>query len=106
MQIRHKLYFGNLCLIFTVLFGLQVLLLGYFFSVDIIYDYVCYIGNIKFSKFFGLFFELLSVIEFQSKSGSQSPAEVAKSNKQWVGTYLYQEGYKPLLINCEAVIRL
>ena len=42
-----------------------------FFSVDIIYDYVCCIGNIKFSKFFGLFFELLSVIEFQSKSGSQ-----------------------------------
>ena len=32
---------------------------------------------------------------------SKSPAEVAKSNKQW-----YQEGYKPLLINCEAVIRL
>ena len=63
-----------------------------FFSVDIIYDYVCYIGNIKFSKFFGLFFELLSVIEFQSKSGSQSPAEVAKSNKQWVGTCLYHSG--------------
>ena len=37
---------------------------------------------------------------------SKSPAEVAKSNKQWVGTCLYQEGYKPLLINCEAVIRL
>ena len=37
---------------------------------------------------------------------SKSPASIAKSNKQWVGTYLYQEGYKPLLINCEAVIRL
>ena len=37
---------------------------------------------------------------------SKSPASIAKSNKQWVGTCLYQEGYKPLLINCEAVIRL
>ena len=34
----------------------------------------------------------------------KSPASIAKSNKQWVGTCLYQEGYKPLLINCEAVI--
>ena len=42
-----------------------------FFCVDIIYDHVCCIGNIKFSKFFWLFFQLLSVIEFQSKSGSQ-----------------------------------
>ena len=37
---------------------------------------------------------------------SKSSASIAKSNKQWVGTYLYQEGYKPLMINCEAVIRL
>ena len=37
---------------------------------------------------------------------SKSPASIAKSNKQWVGTCLYQEGYKPLLINCGAVIRL
>ena len=73
---------------YSVIWKLQVLLSD-IFSIDIIYDYVCYIGNIKFSKFFGLFFELLSVIEFQSKSGSQSPAEVAKSNKQWVGTCLY-----------------
>ena len=42
-----------------------------FFCVDIIYDHICCIGNIKFSKFFWLFFQLLSVIEFQSKSGSQ-----------------------------------
>ena len=35
---------------------------------------------------------------------SKSPAEVAKSNKQWVGTYLYQEGYKPLLINCGRIL--
>jgi len=33
----------------------------------------------------------------------KSPAEVAKSNKQWVGTclYQYQEECKFLLINCE-----
>ena len=37
---------------------------------------------------------------------SKSPASIAKNNKQWVGTCLYQEGHKPLLINCEAVIRL
>ena len=36
----------------------------------------------------------------------KSPASIAKSNKQWVGTSLYQEGYKPLLINCEAFIWL
>ena len=76
---------------YSVIWKLQVLLSD-IFSIDIIYDHVCCIGNIKFSKFFGLFFELLSVIEFQSKSGSQSPAEVAKSNKQWVGTCLYHSG--------------
>ena len=37
---------------------------------------------------------------------SKSPAEVAKSNKQWVRTCLYQEKCKLLLINCKAVIRL
>ena len=37
---------------------------------------------------------------------SKSPAGVTKSNKQWVGTCLYQEECKLLLINCEAVIRL
>ena len=36
----------------------------------------------------------------------QVPCEVTKSNKQWVGTCLYQEECKLLLINCEAVIRL
>ena len=36
---------------------------------------------------------------------SKSPASIAKSNKQWVGTCLYQEWYKPLLISCEAAIR-
>ena len=35
---------------------------------------------------------------------SKSPVSIAKSNKQWVGTCLYQEWYKPLLISCEAAI--
>ena len=30
---------------------------------------------------------------------SKFPVSIAKSNKQWVGTYLYQEGYKPNVIN-------
>ena len=33
---------------------------------------------------------------------SKSPASIAWSNKQWVGTCLYQEWYKSLLISCEA----
>ena len=37
---------------------------------------------------------------------SKSPASIARSNKQWVGTCLYQEWYKPLLISCEAATRL
>ena len=37
---------------------------------------------------------------------SKSPDSIAKSNKQWVGTCLYQEECKLLLINCGAVIRL
>ena len=36
---------------------------------------------------------------------SKSPASIAKSNKQWVGTCLYQEECKLLLINCGAVIQ-
>ena len=43
--------------------------------------------------------------EFLIKS-SKSPASIAKSNKQWVGTCLYQEACKRLLINCGAVIWL
>ena len=42
----------------------------------------------------------------QFNKSRKSPVSIAKSNKQWVGTCLYQEGYKPLLINCEAVIWL
>ena len=42
---------------------------------------------------------------FLTKSG-KSPASIAKSNKQWVGTCLYQEACKRLLINCGAVIWL
>ena len=37
---------------------------------------------------------------------SKSTASIAQSNKQWVGTCLYQEWHKPLLISCEAAIRL
>ena len=37
---------------------------------------------------------------------SKSPASIARSNKQWAGTCLYQEECKLLLINCGAVIRL
>ena len=37
---------------------------------------------------------------------SKSPASIAKSNKQWVGTCLYQEECKLLLISCGAAIRL
>ena len=33
---------------------------------------------------------------------SKYPASIAKSNKQWVGTCLYQEWLAPLLISCEA----
>ena len=43
--------------------------------------------------------------ELLTESG-KSPASIALSNKQWVGTCLYQEWYKPLLISCEAATRL
>ena len=33
---------------------------------------------------------------------SKSLASIAQSNKPWVGTCLYQEWCKPLLISCEA----
>ena len=33
---------------------------------------------------------------------SKSSASIVQSNKQWVGTCLYQEWCKPLLISCEA----
>ena len=33
---------------------------------------------------------------------SKSPASIAQSSKQWVGTCLYQEWLAPLLISCEA----
>ena len=32
---------------------------------------------------------------------SKSPASIARSNKQWIGTCLYQEWCKPLLISCD-----
>ena len=44
---------------------------------------------------------------FLTESSKSPPtALIAKSNKQWVGTCLYQEECKLLLINCGAVIRL
>ena len=51
-------------------------------------------------------FEQPSLDYHSLTKSSKSPASIAKSNKQWVGTCLYQKGYKPLLINCEAVIWL
>ena len=47
-----------------------------------------------------------AVIHTFLTESSKSPASIAKSNKQWVGTCLYQEECKLLLINCGAVIRL
>ena len=35
---------------------------------------------------------------------SKSPASIAQSNKQWVGTCLYQEWYKPLLQSSYSVM--
>ena len=45
-------------------------------------------------------------ILFCLTESSKSPASIAQSNKQWFGTCLYQEWCKPLLISCEAAIRL
>ena len=43
----------------------------------------------------------ISVFRGDLTESSKSPASIAKSNKQWVGTCLYQEECKLLLINCE-----
>ena len=53
-----------------------------------------------------LFFSVHFPPSFNLTESSKSPASIAKSNKQWVGTCLYQEECKLLLINCGAVIRL
>ena len=45
--------------------------------------------------------ELWEKADFLTES-SKSPASIAQSNKQLVGTCLYQEWCKPLLISCEA----
>jgi len=64
-------------------------------------------GSTRMTKIFSGASTFSKVSSFYSLTeSSKSPASIAKSNKQWVGTCLYQEGYKPLLINCEAVIRL
>ena len=49
---------------------------------------------------------VLSLAALILTESSKSPASIARSNKQWVGTCLYQEWYKPLLISCEAATRL
>ena len=49
--------------------------------------------------------ESVCVMPYLTES-SKSPVSIAKSNKQWVGTCLYQDECKLLLINCGAVIRL
>ena len=48
----------------------------------------------------------ISVFRGDLTESSKSPASIAKSNKQWVGTCLYQEECKLLLISCGAVIQL
>ena len=47
-----------------------------------------------------------AILTWSLTESSKSPVSIAKSNKQWVGTCLYQEECKLLLINCEAVIWL
>ena len=61
--------------------------------------------NYKDTVFRMLFSDKRNLLSHLSEP-SKSPASIAKSNKQWVGTCLYQEECKLLLINCEAVIRL
>ena len=46
-----------------------------------------------------------SVFRGDLTESSKSPASIAKSNKQWVGTCLYQKECKLLLINCGVVIQ-
>ena len=38
----------------------------------------------------------------QLTESGKYPVSITESNKQWVGTCLYQEWCKPLLISCEA----
>ena len=56
----------------------------------------------KSQRYLKIFYGIARLLTESSKS----PASIAKSNKQWVGTCLYQEECKFLLINCGAVIRL
>jgi len=59
-------------------------------------------GNMKNSKDSLLFGRNGRAGEIFLTESSKSPASIAQSNKQWVGTCLYQEWCKPLLISCEA----
>ena len=78
-------------------------------------DNVIYMGMKNDLSF--LIYGILNLYEHQSTwnpnmpirnltESSKSPTSNAQSIKWRVGTYLYQMGYKPHLINCEAVIRL
>ena len=58
-----------------------------------------------FSNFL-IFRKIRTILYLIESSKSLPPASIAWNNKQGVRTCLYQEWYKPLLIRCEAVIRL
>ena len=77
--------------------GIAIAIISFFFLPEIIP--VHFAGN-------GVADDFGNKIEIFLTESSKSPASIAKSNKQWVGTCLYQEECKLLLINCGAVIRL
>ena len=77
--------------------GIAIAIISFFFLPEIIP--VHFAGN-------GVADDFGNKIEIFLTESSKSPASIVKSNKQWVGTYLYQEECKLLLINCGAVIRL
>ena len=62
--------------------------------------------SLKIAEFSRTSLAIFINISYNLTESSKSPASIAQSNKQWVGTCLYQEWYKPLLISCEAAIRL
>ena len=74
----------------------------------LVYLYILKKENMKSVHFLAgsLFMLAMQSIFLTLTESNKSPASIAKSNKQWVGTCLYQEWYKPLLISCEAAIRL
>ena len=77
--------------------GIAIAIISFFFLPEIIP--VHFAGN-------GVADDFGNKIEIFLTESSKSPASIVKSNKQWVGTCLYQEECKLRLINCGAVIRL